>query len=93
MFLDLIKNMAKDLNRHFTKEAMLMASKHIKRCSALYVVRELQIKTSRYHYTSTRMAKIWNSGKDVAHRDFHSSLVGMQNGTATLEDSLEFLKN
>ena len=37
-----------------------MVNKHIKRCSASHVIRELQVKAMRYHYTSIRMAKIQN---------------------------------
>ena len=39
-----------------------MANKHMKRWSTVYIVREIQIETTvRYHYTSIRMAKIWNT--------------------------------
>lgn len=57
---NLIRKQAKDINRHFTKEAILMVNKHMKRCSISLTIRELQIKsTRRYYYTSIRMATIF----------------------------------
>ena len=39
-----------------------MASKHMKRCSTLLIIREMQIKTTvRYHFTHIRMAIIKKS--------------------------------
>ena len=63
--------MGKDTNKHFSKEDIQMAHRHMKKCSISPIIKETESKTTmRYPLMTARMAKVNISGNNRCWQGF-----------------------
>ena len=77
----LLKKRAKYVIKHFSKEDIQMANRHVKRCSTSLAIREIQMKTTvRYQLTQSK----WLPSKKFTNNKCWRGCVWRDGNTPTL---------